>query len=268
MRVRFRCDPALLGLLPPPVPARDALPGWLRAMPGHAASDMHDGAPIRTVKHCPPFVDAMMQGFVMTLPCDVRVGDGALSWDWNLPRPATATHPRAPMSFHAAAQVSGTPFARGSQLVVKFNSFWTIRLEPGWSLLVTHPLNRDDLPFRLLGGLVDSDRFHEVGILFPGIWLDPGFEGVLPRGMPVAQCIPVRREPLVLDTAAFNADEQARYEATAQVLLEETGHYRRVARAGRSASPDALLPDALLPDAVLEDHAQPSGIEEQQAGTA
>ena len=258
MRIRFRCDPALSGLLPPPVPAREVLPDWLRAMPGHASSDMHDGASIRTVKHCPPFVDAMMQGFVMTLPCDVRVANGVLSWDWDLPRPDTATHPRAPMSFHAAAQVEGTPFARAGQLVVKFNAFWTIRLEPGWSLLVTHPLNRDDLPFRLLGGLVDADRFHDVGILFPGIWLDPGYEGVLPRGMPVAQCIPVRREMPVLDVAAFDADEQARYEDTAQVLLQETGHYRRVVRAGRSA-PSHTLP---------EDPAQVPGVEEQQAGPA
>ena len=257
MRVRFRCDPALLGLLPPPVPARDALPDWLRRMPAHAPSDLHDGAPIRTVKHCPPFVDAMMQGFVMTLPCDVRVEGGTLSWSWDLPRPATAAHPRAPMSFHAAAQVSGTPFMRANQLVVKFNAFWTIRLEPGWSLLVTHPINREDLPFRLLGGLVDADRFHEVGILFPAVWLDPGFQGVLPRGLPVAQCIPVRREALVLDTAAFDAEEQARYEATARVLLEGTGHYRRITR-GASAGPDT----------PLEQGAQPSRVEDQQSGPA
>ncbi len=258
MRVRFRCDLALLDLLPPPVPARDTLPDWLRRMPGHAPSDMHEGASIRTVKHCPPFVDAMMQGFVMTLPCEVRVADGALSWSWDLPRPATAAHPRAPMSFHAAAQVSGTPFARDDQLVVKFNAFWTIRLEPGWSLLVTHPINRDDLPFRLLGGLVDADRFHEVGILFPAVWLDPEYEGVLPRGMPVAQCIPVRREALVLETGAFDADEQARYEATARVLLEETGHYRRVTRYAPSAASDA----------ALQEGAQPSRVEDQQAGPA
>lgn len=231
MRVRFRCDPNLLASLSPPVPARDALPDWLRSMPGMAASDMHDGAPIRTVKQCPPFVDAMMQGFVMTLPCDVQVRDGVLSWNWDVPALATGTHPRAPMSFHAAAQVEGTPFVRGEQLVVKFNSFWTIRLDPGWSLLVSHPVNRDDLPFRLLSGLVDADRFHEVGILFPAIWLDPGFEGVLPRGMPVAQCIPVQRDAMTLDIGAFDADEQARYEATARILTEETGHYRRVTRA-------------------------------------
>ena len=264
MQIRFRCDPALLGLLPPPVPAREALPDWLRTMPANAASDMHGGGSIRTVKQCPPFVDAMMHGFVMTLPCDVQVQGGRLSWDWNLPRPATATHPRAPMSFHAAAQVSGTPFMRPGQLVVKFNSFWTIRLEPGWSLFVTHPVNRDDLPFRLLTGLVDADAFHQVGILFPAVWLDPGFEGTLPRGMPVAHCIPVRRDALVLETGAFDAAEQQRYEDTARVLLEETGHYRQLSRAARSGDPGS----AVQPPATVEAGAQAGRTEEQQPGPA
>ena len=63
---------------------------------------------------------------------------------------------------------------------MKFNSFWTIELEPGYSLFATHPVNRADLPFRLLTGIVDSDRFTDVGILFPAVWTDANFEGVLP----------------------------------------------------------------------------------------
>ncbi len=59
MRVLFRCDPALEGVLPRPHPP--ALPDWLRAMPRMAASALHP-APVRTVKQCPPFVDAMAHG--------------------------------------------------------------------------------------------------------------------------------------------------------------------------------------------------------------
>ncbi|MDP9097076.1 MAG: hypothetical protein M3N26_11100, partial [Pseudomonadota bacterium] len=193
MRVVFRCDPALVGRLPPP--HRPELPGWLRTMPREAPSDLHP-APVRTVKQCPPFIDAMTHGFVIPLACDVHVREGTLSWDWDLPLPAAGQHPRAPLSFHSAAQVEGTPFRDGSQIIVKFNSFWTVSLEPGWSLMATHPVNRADLPFRLLTGLVEADRFNAVGLLFPAVWLDPGFEGVLPRGMPIAQCFPVPRVQL------------------------------------------------------------------------
>jgi hypothetical protein len=235
MRILFRCDPALIDILPRPVPARLALPDWLRTMPRHAFSDLH-GEDIRTVKHCPPFVDAMSQGFVIPLPCDVRVEGGRLSWDWDIPALTAGTHPRAPISFHAPAQVEGTPFHEPGQVVVKFNSFWTVALEPGWSLFATHPVNRADLPFRLLSGLVDADRFHDVGILFPAVWLDPDFSGVLPRGMPVAQCIPVPRAPLELDYAVMDQAELRQYDETARTLLSGPGQYRKAFRAPRSGA--------------------------------
>ncbi len=126
MRVIFRCDPALLDRLERPVPARAALPDWLRAMPAEAFSAVHD-SDVRTVKQCPPFVDAMSHGFVIPLPCDVTVADGRLSWDWDLPRLAVEAHPRSPISFHVPAQVSGTPFHHEARAIVKFNSFWTDR---------------------------------------------------------------------------------------------------------------------------------------------
>ncbi len=223
MDVRFRCDPALADALPRPRLARQALPEWLRAMPMTALSDMHDG-PVRTVKQCPPFIDAMRAGFVMPLPCDVHYADGAFTWDWRLPQPATPGHPQAPVSFHAAAQVQGAPFGAGN--LIKFIGFWTIELPPGWSLLATHPVNRDDLPFRTLTGLVDSDRFHQVGLLFPARWLDPGAACTLPAGTPVAQCIPVPREALELRFSTFGAPETAAFTRVGDAVLATPGVYR------------------------------------------
>lgn len=230
MKILFRCDPALRDLLPRPVPARAALPDWLRRMPARAASALHT-EPVRTVKQCPPFVDAMAHGFVLPLPCDVHVNDGRITWDWPIPKLGAALHPRAPIAFHAPAQLAGSPFHDPDQVAIKFNCFWTVALEPGWSLLALHPINRADLPFRLLSGLVDADRFHDVGILFPAIWTDRSFAGVLPRGTPVAQCVPVRRDPLDLEFAVFEAAETGRFQDTAEALLAGPGHYRKHFRA-------------------------------------
>lgn len=226
MRIIFRCDPVLIDRLERPVPARSALPDWLRAMPGTAFSDVH-GTEVRTVKQCPPFVDAMSHGFMIPLPCDVVAAQGRLSWDWDLPPLSVDAHPRSPVSFHVPAQVTGTPFHRDDCAIVKFNSFWTIELEPGYALFATHPVNRDDLPFRLLTGLVHSDHFAQVGILFPAVWIDPGFEGILPRGTPVAQCFPVAREPLELACEALDAEHSRDYEKTAHALLSQPGVYRK-----------------------------------------
>jgi len=230
MRVLFRCDPALVGMLPPPHPP--GLPDWVRAMPRTAASDLHP-APVRTVKQCPPFIDAMSHGFVIPLACDVHVRGGTLSWDWDLPPLAAAHHLRAPVSFHAAAQMEGTPFRDANQVIVKFNSFWTVTLEPGWSLYATHPVNRAELPFRLLTGLVEADRFNAVGLLFPALWLDPAFEGTLRRGMPIAQCFPVPRAPLELVEGVLDPDA---YDALAGSLLGGPGVYRRSYRSGPDRS--------------------------------
>ena len=232
MKITFRCDPALLDLLPRPTPARDTLPAWLRSMPAQAFSEVHDRQ-IRTVNQCPPFVDAMSHGVIIPLPCDVTVDRGTLAWDWDLPQLSVRNHTRSPISFHVPAQVAGTPFFAQDRAIVKFNSFWTVELEAGWSLFATHPVNRDDLPFRLLTGLVDADHFNDVGIFFPAVWTNPDFAGVLPKGTPVAQCFAVPRASPELTFEGFSAERARRYAATTDDVLANPGVYRKKFRARR-----------------------------------
>ena len=235
MKITFRCDPALIDLLPRPVPAKAALPDWLRRLAPRVQSSVH-GRSIRTVKQCPPFVDAMTHGFMLLLPCDVHVDAGRFSWDWPLPAPDVAGHPRAPLSFHVPEQIAGSPLAHGTQSAIKFNSFWTIEIEPGWSLMAVHPINRDDLPFRLVTGLVDADRFNDVGINFPAVWIDPAFCGVLPRGTPVAQCYAVPRDAPTLTCEAMSADHMQRYDELAGQIMAGPGVYRKGYRSKRGGA--------------------------------
>jgi hypothetical protein len=236
MNITFRCDPALIDLLPRPILAKAALPDWLRAMAPRAASAVHQRS-IRTVKQCAPFVDAMAHGFMILLPCDVHVHNGEFAWDWPLPALSVEGHPRAPLSFHVPEQIAGSPLARpgpvGARSAIKFNSFWTIVLEPGWSLLAMHPANRDDLPFRLVTGLVDADRFNDVGINFPAVWTDPDFDGVLLRGTPIAQCCAVPREAPVLVCEPMSAAHVAGYDALAEKIMAGPGVYRKGYRSKR-----------------------------------
>ena len=234
MNITFRCDPALIELLPRPMPAKAMLPDWLRQMAPRVASSVH-GRSIRTVKQCPPFVDAMTHGFMVLLPCDVKVEAGQFSWDWPLPALTVPGHPRAPLSFHVPEQIAGSPLAHGAQSAIKFNSFWTVELEPGWSLMAVHPVNRDDLPFRLVTGLVDADRFNDVGINFPAVWTDPGFAGVLLRGTPIAQCFAVSREVPTLTFEAMSGERVNRYEALAGKIMSGPGVYRKGYRGKRGA---------------------------------
>jgi hypothetical protein len=117
------------------------------------------------------------------------------------------------------------------RLLIKFHNLWTIEAPDGYALLFTHPFNRFDLPFTTLTGLVDCDRYHDNWIHFPAHWHDLKFSGVLPKGTPVAQCMPVKRDSWVARTAAFTADENRRVHDLTSAITREAAVYRRQFRA-------------------------------------
>ena len=154
MALTFRCPAALEKILPRPIPAVRGLPDWFKTMPQKAFSSTAGGdAP--TVKKCPPFIDAMVYGFLIPLAIDLEVRDGEFNWDFEVPQGCVSEFSHSPIDFHDPGQVVGTPFFEDDRFIIKFNSFWTIEAPTGYSLLFTHPVNRADLPFTTLTGLVD-----------------------------------------------------------------------------------------------------------------
>ncbi len=233
-RLTFRCPPGMETVLPRPVPAGTGLPDWLKAMPSTLQSEVLGGAEVRTLKHCPPLIDAMSAGVLMPLATDVTVRAGELSWDWDPPRAPGLRHTRSPVGVHVPEQVEGAPLKiLPGRFVVKFTSFWTIEAPEGWSVLFLHPLIREDLPFRTLSGLVDCDRFSSGFVHFPALWTDPDFEGTLPAGTPVAQAIPVRREETGIAVEAMDAQHLVALAETEDGLAADPGLYRKRFRARR-----------------------------------
>jgi hypothetical protein len=103
--LKFRCPAELHGKLPPPIPATLGLPAWLKAMPMQAfnAINMREED---TIKRCPPFVDAMTCGFLIPLICDLRIENGSIAWDNDIP-PAERWNSRArPSDFMTQARSS------------------------------------------------------------------------------------------------------------------------------------------------------------------
>ncbi len=230
LTLTFRCPKRLEGVAPPPVPAVQGLPSWLRSMPAQAFSGLSDGED-DTVKRCPPFVDAMTGGFLMPLISDLRVENGEFIWDDDLPADEGDSFPRGPIGFHDPGQVQGTPLFDQDRFLIKFHNLWTIEAPEGYAVLFTHPVNRFDLPFTTLTGLVDCDRYHDVWIHFPAQWRDENFSGVLPRGTPVAQCFAVKRETWTARLATFTDDETHRARDLMAEIGQEKGVYRRRFRA-------------------------------------
>jgi hypothetical protein len=138
---------------------------------------------------------------------------------------------RSPIDFHDNSQVTGTPFFDEDQFVIKFTNFWTFEVPAGYSLLITHPFNRHDLPFVTLTGLVDADAYRDNFINFPAHWRDLEFSGVLPKGTPVAQCVPIRRDAWTARFEFIEGDAVGRLQELSRAVLQETGIYRERFRA-------------------------------------
>lgn len=231
-QITFRCPPELESILPKPMPAVQGLPDWFKTMPQKAFNAASQDEQF-TLKKCPPFIDAMTYGFLMPLVADLTVENGEFSWDRDVPGGAITNYPRSPLQFHDNTQVVGTPFYEDDRFIVKFTNFWTIELPKGFSLLVTHPVNRRDLPFTTLTGLVDADTYHDNFIHFPACWENPAFTGTIPKGTPVAQCIPVNRESWAAKFETITGDAAQRLHDVSTALALEQGVYRHEFRANK-----------------------------------
>ena len=82
---------------------------------------------------------------------------------------------------------------------------WGWKTPRGYSTLVTHPFNRFDLPFTTTTAIIDSDKYWGAGNI--PFFLKDGFEGIIPKGTPYVQIIPIKRKKWlsVLNPAMIDA---------------------------------------------------------------
>jgi len=73
-----------------------------------------------------------------------------------------------------------------------WTSNWAWKTPKGYSMLVTHPLNGWHLPFTTMSAIIDSDKFNGPGNI--PFFLKKDFEGIIPKGTPYAQLIPIKRK--------------------------------------------------------------------------
>lgn len=190
----------------PPIPAVRNLPDWYKAKkPLIGDAKQHqaysDGTINVSIKWCNPFGDALGAGYFILLENDVQVKqvNGTQDFVWF----------RGGNSFigsHSKEQISPELIPEGySQDPWKFLNFWGIKTPPGYSTLFTHPLNRTELPFLTLSGVVDTDDYN-LPVNFPFV-IRKDFEGIIEAGTPIAQVIPFRRETWKAEVEEFNKEK-------------------------------------------------------------
>jgi len=196
------------------VPAVKSHPDWYTTMEKTTTTEKWGKMP--TVKSCTPFFDAMSAGYVYITPCDIE-----FYMENGRPR-AKVLDDRFPEfigereAFHAT-QFTQVKNHHGPHF--HWYPLWAPKVPDGYSVLYTQPLNRYELPFLTTNGIIDNDQFAVPGNM--PFFLNRGFVGVLPKGTPFAQLIPIKRESWKHESE--NLDPEARK----QIYAESSDKYRQ-----------------------------------------
>lgn len=198
-------------VVPLPVPMRTVVPEWYkkstRFIDGEKKArviKLDEGRfeGNRSMKACVPFFDAFLFGYAAVLWQDVEVirTPKGPEFRWLItPEPIDGRDNKGMELLPIPVGHNGTQFV--------WNNPFSIQTPPGYSVLITHPLNRFDLPFITLSGVHDSDALLPNGHL--PFYLDDSFEGVIPRGTPMFQIIPFKRD----DWKSIDGGDEQRFES-------------------------------------------------------
>lgn len=190
----------------PPLPAKKVIPEWYRAGEMFISKTTHKAATSKDpnisggLKSCVPFLDAMISGYFICSWQDYYVSTTNVLEEFYPvgKNPYTEQFERTPPMYaemikERTGDIGHTiprPEGYCSNHMV-FSGQWGIRLPNGWSALLTHPQNRFDLPFFTTSGIIDSDEWWGNGNI--PFFFQKNYEGVIPKGTPFAQIIPLKR---------------------------------------------------------------------------
>jgi hypothetical protein len=197
----------------PPKPASLYIPEWYRSMSplveGQSKVGIGNGdssAANTTLKACSPFLDALTAGYMWTAPADIEVRkqEGELRFRWRTGGDLVTEH--TPDQHLGLPPVYG-----GKDFVLKWAFNFIIKTPPGYSTFFTHPLNRNDLPFRTFSGIVDTDEYT-IPVQFPFQLIDKDIEDriIIEEGTPLCQMFPIKREPWQANNLILSEDEVAK----------------------------------------------------------
>jgi hypothetical protein len=142
----------------------------------------------QTFKNCTVFSDSLTTGYIIPLSVDISVEqtEGGPVITWN-----DANVKFLELRDKAANQNLPTPKGHSDNHYV-WQTKHLFKIPKGYSALLTHPLNRYDLPFITLSGIIDGEMVvHEGNI---PVYFNLDFEGVIEAGTPILQLILFKTE--------------------------------------------------------------------------
>ena len=159
---------------PHPVSAKKIVPKWYKEAELDYSSDT--GETLGGLKRCLPFLDGLMSGYVLLTWVDIHIKKNEnkeidISWENSQDVQQSQIAERKGLSGHTIPRPAGH---LNNHLV--WLPQWGWKTPRGYSTLVTHPLNRFDLPFTTMSAVVDSDKYFTGGNI--PFFIKEDFEGL------------------------------------------------------------------------------------------
>jgi hypothetical protein len=203
-----------------PVAIKKLLPDWYKKSEDSFVAS--NGESRSGLKKCIPFFDAMLSGYALVTPADIYVSkneDGLLVLSWDSDQEFSDFIVERPAELGKKIPRPAGHF--DNHLV--FKGYWGINTPKGWSVLITQPLNRFDLPFTITSGIVDSDEFSSAGNV--PFFIREDFSGTIPAGTPFAQLIPIKRSSWKI---VNNLGKQYMQRLHGQTVREDGNSYKKL----------------------------------------
>ncbi len=183
-----------------PKPAKFYMPEWYKESASFFNYDNNSytnklsfkeaGRVSGTAKICMPFLDTLSFGYIQETWCDIFIEykNQQLFYHYSYSPDFPIISDR---SIDSIAKMP-IPVGFNKDLIFHWSRVWNPILPKGYSALITHPFNRDDLPFKCVSGIIDSDRYFLNGKV--GFFLKENFAGLIPKGTPMYQIIPFKKD--------------------------------------------------------------------------
>lgn len=135
------------------------------------------------LKRCMPFIDGFMSGYIATTLEDITI-------EQIDNEPVVVSSDIVSTRDNSSIGLMPIPLGCSNKQFI-WNSPYIIKTPENYSIFISHPINRYDLPFITLSAVVDSDSIMPKGNI--PFFIKEGFSGVIPKGTPMFQFFPFLR---------------------------------------------------------------------------
>jgi len=205
-----------------PRPSSTFIPDWFKNLKvpklGESVVGQEGKIQNLNVKSCLPFLDGLSAGYMISTPVEILVRETDGNMD---------------LRYAGKEEIVGR---RDSKSIPRSNEYWDVdfvwkvnwlpRTPEGYSVLITHPFNRYDLPFTTLSGIIDSDNlYHGKNVNLPFL-LKKNYRGILQKGTPIYQIFPFKRDKWESSIIKYNYEEVERRDSMLKSVFK--GFYKKI----------------------------------------